>query len=251
MYYEKLHDNAMRHKLLILICNILAAHGLTCDEILEFPSVKKLTLQELQTVQPKDIVQCLAHLGKEELGSAEADFVWRSIITFYDGIPNIPESVLMLLHWVTPAIISEEYANITLSSIDVIQNFGLNYNLNDAQLAAIADRVRKDFAGKEPEDYTYYDLTALRQILCAFNRSEIERIQPSAYRESALIIGKLERCGSEAMIGFASLAVQKRAFGSPNTWLEGTLDVIGVVADYLPQELIKRYKLKSRFVKYD
>lgn len=228
----------------------MAAHSLTCDEILELPSDKKVTLQELQTVQAKDIVQCLAHLGKEELRSAEADYIWRSIITYYDGIPNIPESVLMLLHWVTPAILPEEYANITLSSIDVIQNFGLNYNLNDAQLSAIADGVRKEFAGKEPEDYTYYDLTALRQILCAFNRSEIERIQPSAYRESALIIGKLERCGSEAMIGFASLAVQKRAFGSPNTWLEGTLDIIGVVGDYLPQELIKRYKLKSRIVKY-
>lgn len=238
----------MQHKLLILICNIMAAHSLTCDEILVLPSNKKLTLQELQTVQPKDIVQCLAHLGKEELGTAEADFIWRCLITFYDGIPNIPESVLMLLHWVTPAISPEEYANITLSSIDVIQNFGLNYNLNDAQLAAIADRVRKDFAGKEPEDFTYYDLTALRQILCAFNRSEIARIQPSAYRESALIIGKLERCGSEAMIGFASLAVQKRAFGSPDTWSDGTVDIVGVVADYLPQELIKLYKLKSRNV---
>lgn len=223
----------------------MAAYSLTCDEILQLPSNIKLTLQELQTVQPKDMVQCLAHLGKEELGSAEADFTWRCLINFYDGIPNIPENVLMLLHWVTPAILPEEYANITLSSIDVVQNFGLNYKLNDAQLAAIADRVRKDYAGKEPEDYTYYDLTALRQILCAYNRSEIQRIQPSAYRESALTIGKLERCGSEAMIGFASLAVQKRAFGSPATWSEGTLDVIGVVADYLPEELIKRYKLKS------
>lgn len=245
VYYEKIHDNAMQHKLLILICNIMAAYSLTCDEILEFPSKKKLTLQELQTVPLKDIVQCLAHLGKEELEISEADFIWHSLITFYDGIPNIPESVLMLLHWVTPAVLPDDYANITLSSIDVIQNFGLNYNLNDAQLAAIADRVRKDFAGKEPEDYTYYDLTALRQILCAFNRSEISRIQPSAYRESALIIGKLEHCGSEAMVGFASLALHKGAFGSPETWLEGTLDVIGVVADYLPQELLKRYKLKS------
>lgn len=251
MYYEKIQDNAMKHKLLIIICNIIAAHSLTCDEILEMPSNIKLTLEELQTVQPKDIAQCLAHLGKEELGTAEADFIWRSLITFYDGIPSIPESALMLLHWVTPAISPEEYANITLSSIDVIENFGLNYNLNDAQLGAIADRVRENFAGKEPEDYTYYDLTALRQILCAFNRSEINKIQPSAYRESAMIIGKLERCGSEAMVGFASLAVQKRAFGSPDTWLEGTLDVIGVVADYLPQELTKRYKLNSRLIKYN
>lgn len=228
----------MRHILLIVISNIVTAYSLTCDELLELPSDKKLTLQELQTVQPKDIVQCLAHLGKEELGTAKADFIWRCLITFYNGIPNIPDSVLMILHWVTPAISPEEYSNITFSSIDVIQNFGLNYNLHDAQLQAIADRVREDFAGKEPEDYTYYDLTALRQILCAFNRSEIERIQPSAYRESALLIGKLERCGSETMIGFATLAIQTRAFGLPDTWLEGTLEVLGVVADYLPKELI-------------
>lgn len=229
----------------------MSAYSLTCDEIWEMPSDKKLTLQELQTVQPKDIVQCLAHLGKHELETTEADFIWRSLITFYDGIPNIPDNVLMLLHWVTPAISPEEYQNITFSNIDVIQNFGLNYNLNEVQLQAIADRVREDFAGKEPEDYTYYDLTALRQILCVFNRSEIEKIHPSVYRETALLIGKLERCGSEAMVGFATLAVQAQAFGSPDTWAEGTLDVLGLVADYLPKQLIEQYKLKITIPRYN
>lgn len=223
----------MHYAILILICKIMTIHCLTCDDILELPANKILNLQELQTVDPKDVIQCLAHLGKEQLGINEADFIWKTLVKYYDGIPNIPEKVLALLHWVTPAISPEEYANITLSSIDVIQNFGLNYNLNQAQLSAIADRVREDYAGKEPEDYTYYDLAALRQILCAFNRSEIERIRPSAYREAALIIGKLQQCNPEVLSGFALLAVQKRAFGLPHTWSSAVEDVVGVVAEYV------------------
>ncbi|XP_049886300.1 uncharacterized protein LOC126380741 [Pectinophora gossypiella] len=228
---------------LIQLLLIAIVYGLTCAEILQLPAEKKLTLQELQTIQPKDIVQCLAHLGKENLGEKEAGFLWKTIVNFYEGIPNIPDSVFMLLHWVTPAVSPEEYGNITFNSIDVIQNFGLDYNLNAEQLYAIADRVRQDFAGKEPEDYTYYDLTALRQILCAFNRSEIERIRPSAYREAALIIGKLQNCNPETLQGFATLAVQRKAFGSPDTWSDATLEILGVVAEYLPKGIVDNNKL--------
>lgn len=213
----------------------MAVYCLTCDDILELPANKSLNLQELQTIDPKHVIQCLAHLGKEQLGINESDYIWKTIVKFYGGIANIPEKVLILLHWVTPAITPEEYANITLSSIDVIQNFGLNYNLNQAQLSAIADRVREDFAGKEPEDYTYYDLAALRQILCAFNRSEIEKIHPRAYRDAALIIGKLQECNPEVLAGFALLAIQDRAFGLPHTWSSAVEDIIGVVAEYVPK----------------
>ncbi|KAJ2954265.1 hypothetical protein O0L34_g2515 [Tuta absoluta] len=235
----------MRHYLVILICKIAAVCSLTCDEIRELPADKKLTLQELQTIKPKEIIECLAHLGKEELPESEAEYLWKTIVEHYEGIPNIPDEVLMLLHWVTPAVSPDEYGNITFSNIDVIQNFGLNYNLNEAQLAAIADRVREDFAAKEPDDYTYYDLMALRQILCAFNRSEIERIRPSVYRESALVIGKLKNCNPDVLSGFATLAIQKSAFGLPSSWTEATLDVIGVVSDYLPKEITDKIRSQT------
>lgn len=51
-----------------------------------------------------------------------------------------------------------------------------------AQLTALAEQVHNSWAAKEPEDYTFYDLAALQQILCGFNRTVIERIHPSAYR---------------------------------------------------------------------
>lgn len=229
----------------MVLLKVVIVRGLTCDEVLEFPPDKKLSLQELQSLQPADIVQCLAHLGREEMPAANAEFIWKSIIQFHDGIENIPESVLMILHWVSVAVTPEEYANITFNSIDVIQNFGLNYKLNEAQIGAIATRVREDFASKEPEDYTYYDLIAIRQILCGFNRTEIERIHPSAYREAALSIGKLERCNPEAMSGFASLAVQKGAFGPIENWTDATIKIVGKVAEYLPKDFIAKFYVKS------
>lgn len=229
--------------ILFLFINIAIVSGLTCDEILEFPQDKKLTKEDLESMQPKDIVQCLVHLGREQLPRPEAEFIWKSIIKFHEGIINVPDKVLSVLHWITIAITPEEYANLTLNNIDVVQNFGLNYNLNEAQLSAIANRVREDFAGKEPEDYTYYDLTAIRQILCAYNKSEIERIPPSSYREAALLIGKLEKCGPEAMSGFATLAVQKRAFGPLRNWTEDTVKIIGKVANYLPKEFLNKFSI--------
>ncbi|XP_052752489.1 uncharacterized protein LOC128201042 [Galleria mellonella] len=227
----------------IFLIKITVSQSLTCNNILELPAETKLTIRELQTIQPKDMVQCLAYLGKEQLPKSEAEFIWQSIVAFYSGIANVPDNVLILLHWVTTALTPEDYANITFSNIDVIQNFGLNYNLDMQQLMAIADRVREDFAGKEPEDYTYYDLTALRQILCAYNRSEIERIHPSAFREAALILGKLENCSAEVMTGFASLAIQKSAFGPPSTWSDSTKKALGKIIEFLPPEIIEKYKL--------
>lgn len=232
-------------KLVILIYNILRIQCLICNEILELPADHTLSLGELHTIPPKEIVECLAHLSKEPLAPQEADFIWQSIVTTYAGVENIPEKVLMILHYVTVAVRPEEYANITLSNIDVIENFGLNYNLEQAQMSAIADRVREDFAGKEPEDYTFYDLLALKQILCQFNQSEIERIHPSAYREAALTLGKLSNCGTEAMTGFATLAIQTGAFGPPNGWTITTVNLIGKVADFLPPRIIQKIKMAS------
>ncbi|XP_060809780.1 uncharacterized protein LOC132903981 [Amyelois transitella] len=223
----------MRIQLYICLLQFSLAYSLNCQDILERPREKKLTIRELQMLQPKDIVQCLAHLGKEQLDNSEAEFIWQSIISHFGGIASIPDDILVLLHWVTPAVKPDDYYNITFSNIDVIQNFGLNYNLNFDQLSALANRVREDFAGKEPEDYTYYDLTAIRQILCAFNRSEIERIHPSAFREAALVIGKLENCSPDVMAGFAMLAIQDNAFGLPSTWSEASKQALGKVADFV------------------
>lgn len=221
----------MRFMILFSV-NIAIINSLTCDEILNFPSDTKLSLAELQSIKPKDIMQCLAHLSKAKLPLEQAQFIWQSIVNLHGGIENIPDEVLVLLHWVTTALKPEDYANITFNNIDVIQNFGLNYNLNNAQLLAIANRVREDFGDKKPEDYTYYDLLALNQIVCAFNRSEIERIQPSAFREAARIIGKLEGCSEDVLRGFATLAVHRDAFGQRSTWSESTVKILGNVAKF-------------------
>ncbi|XP_061729693.1 uncharacterized protein LOC133534541 [Cydia pomonella] len=218
---------------IILLPLLITSYAMKCDDILELPVDKKLSLQELQMIPPKDMIQCMAQLGREQMKNEEATYIWTSIINYFGGVADVPDNILMLLHWVTPGIPPEHFSNMTLSSIDVIENFGLNYNLNEAQIAALADRVREDFAGKEPEDYTYYDLTALRQILCGFNRSEIERIHPAAYREAALIISKLERCDPAVLGGFATLAVQEDAFGPPASWSESTWEVVGSVGEYV------------------
>ncbi|CAH0716067.1 unnamed protein product, partial [Brenthis ino] len=228
----------------ILLLSIGNVYNLTCKDVLDISDLKKIKLYELQSLSPQDVINCLSYLGKEKLTVSEASFIWNSIIEFYSGISNIPEDTLVTLHWVTIAISPEDYQNMTLGTLDVITNFGFNYGLSNEKLRAIADRVRCDFGDKQPEDYSCYDLAALRQILCAFNKSEIERIHPKAYKEVAVIIGKLKNCNYDVLQGFATLTVDIDAFGSPDTWTNSTIRSLGVVAEHLPEEITVKLKKK-------
>ncbi|KPJ09236.1 hypothetical protein RR48_15377 [Papilio machaon] len=132
----------------------------------------------------------------------------------------------------------------------MIQHFGLDYNLSDEQLSAIADRVRKDFASKEPEDYTVYDLKALRNILCGFNASDIRKIHPSAYKEASYEIGQL-KCKTDVMKAFASLAIHKKAYGPAENWTDSTIKIIGEVKKYLPKNIITGKNLYEQIINTD
>ncbi|XP_047544246.1 uncharacterized protein LOC125076227 [Vanessa atalanta] len=214
---------------------------LTCKEVVVVSKNTNVTLKDLEKLSSKEIVNCLSHLGRVKLNNSQAGFIWNSIIDFYKDISNIPNEVLSLLRWITIAIKPKDYQNLTLSNLDVITNFGLDYGLSKEQLSAIADRVRED---KEPEDYTFYDLSALRQILCVFEGDEIERIHPKAYKEAAVLIGKLKHCNYDVFEGFAKLALDKDAFGSPDYWKIDTICILGGVAKYLPEEVTLKLKGK-------
>ncbi|CAH2034623.1 unnamed protein product, partial [Iphiclides podalirius] len=211
--------------------------NIKCHKILT--NGNRPTLFELKSIPISRVVECLSHFGSVELPTAEAAFIWQSIVRHFKGVANIPDSVLMTLHWITPAISVSEYAKLTLGDIDVVRNFGFDYNLSNEQLLAIADRVRVHFAGKSPEDYTCFDLTALGTILCAFNGSEIQRIHASAYKEASEFIGQL-KCGPEVMSSFAKLAAKPEAFGPPVNWSDDTIRVIGNVAKYLPKVAVDK-----------
>lgn len=228
--------------LIIIFLTIQNTYSLTCNDVLDMPENSKIKLYKLETLSPKEIVDCLSHFGKSKLSISEAEFIWNSIINFYFEIYLIPEEILSSLNWVTVAIKPEEYQNLTLSSIDVITNFGRDYNLSYDQLLAIAERVREDFGAKQPEDYTVYDLTALRQILCAFEESEIKRIHPKAFKGAALLIGNIKNCSNDVMEGFASLASHKDAFGPPDSWKKDTICILGDVAKYLSDNVVSKLK---------
>ncbi|XP_046977176.1 uncharacterized protein LOC124543150 [Vanessa cardui] len=216
---------------------------MTCKEVVVVSKNTNVKLNELEKLPPKEIVSCLSHLGRVKLNISQAEFIWNSIIDFYKDISNIPNEVLSLLNWVTIAIKPEDYQNLTLSNLDVITNFGLDYGLSKEQLSAIADRIREDFP-KQPEDYTFYDLTALGQILCVFEGDEILRIHPKSYREAAVLIGNFKNCNYDVFEGFAKLAVDKDAFGSPDNWKKDTICILGGVAKYFPEEVTLKLKDK-------
>ncbi|XP_045531742.1 uncharacterized protein LOC123718853 [Pieris brassicae] len=231
-----------------IVITIAKSQNFTCENLLDISDNKKsVSLPKLKTMQRKDIITCLVRLGKEPLRSLEADYIWHSIKIFYGDVANIPESILATLQWVTPAIPAEEYYNITLGSIDVIENFGKDYGLNENQLTAVAERVRHDF--KEPEDYTFYDLIALKQILCAFNGSEIARIHAKAYKAAFVEIGELKRCSTDVLQAFFKLATDSSAFGPPDYWDNAVLSSIGALGEFLPKNIQDKISKAKREMK--
>lgn len=49
------------------------------------------------------------------------------------------------------------------------------------------------------------------------------------------MLGKLDQCSTDVVQGFATLAVQPKAFGVPALWTDSTIEAVGVVANYLPK----------------
>lgn len=221
--------------------------ALRCTDVLMTSDDHNVNVAELETMPPKDIVQCLSHLNREKLSMPEADYIWKTIVQLYGGVGNIPATILTQLHWATTAIQPDDIFNITMNSIEIVENFGFDYGLTNEQLTAIAERVREDWGGKEPQDYSSYDLIALRQIICAFNRSEVERIKPQAYREAACVLGKLTNCNPEVLEGLGSLAIQNTAFGPWSKWDDLQKEIVGIVADHIPGQRkdvpIRRYNV--------
>lgn len=217
---------------LLIIRVILLSNDMNCNDI--FAPQKNISNKEPHSTNTSEVTKCIEKFNNNNLRKSDAANIWQSLITLYEGISNIPDEILSVLRWVIPGINSSDYENLTFNNFEMIQNFGKDYNLTDDQLSAIADRVRKDFESKKIEDYTVYDLKALRNILCGFNASEIRRIRPSEYKEASDVIGQLE-CKSDVMTEFALLSIHEEAFGPAEKWDNDIKDAVGKVGKHLPR----------------
>lgn len=213
--------------------------GLLCTDVSKNTEELVWTTEELANMTGEEMDKCVSHLGKVKIPLEQAKIIWNGLMDYYGGANDVPEDRLNSLHWITIAIQPKHFKNMTLSSIDVIENFGLFYDLSSAQLEAIATRIREDWGGKTPEDYTSYDLMALRQIICAFDPQEIIRIHPLAYKDAAASLGFLKSCPQEVLVALAALAIDEKAFGQPDKWTESIISALGVVMDGLPIHKLK------------
>lgn len=131
---------------------------------------------------------------------------------------------------------ADDFQNITLDNIDIVAVFGKYHGLKQEQMMAVVEGIIRDWTEKVPGTLSEFDLIAMGQILCHFNKTDISRIHPSAYKGAAQVIGELQDCPPEINQSFAGLAVQRTAFGPPQSWSQYDLAVIGNVLTGLPPE---------------
>lgn len=130
----------------------------------------------------------------------------------------------------------EDFQNITLDNIDIVAAFGKYRGMRREQMVALADALIRDWTEKVPETLSEFDLMAMGQIVCHFNKTDILRIHPDAYRGAAQVIGELRDCSPDVLQAFAQLAVQSKAFGPTSAWTQYDLGIVGNVIDGLPPD---------------
>ncbi|XP_025207387.1 otoancorin-like [Melanaphis sacchari] len=175
------------------------------------------------------IKMCLVVLGKEPLETGIAELLWRDLVKVYTTADDIPEDELQLLGWISIGIPAQDFMNLSLTDIDTIASFGKWRNYSKEQLMALKQAIEDQWSYKGPSDLSSYDLTALGQVLCVFNKSYIAAIKPMAYKAAAADLSNLVNCPREIVKEFALLAISKDAFGDPSGWTAIQIALIGCV----------------------
>lgn len=138
--------------------------------------------EDLKAIDQNELLRCLSTIGLHQLNVDQSQNIWNSLKHIFGGVESVPKEYLKQMGWSLAGIPAEDFSNITIDTIDIVEKFGENRGLSTEQMMAVADRVREDFADKKPEDYSQYDLMALNNILCYFKRNEIDRIHADAFK---------------------------------------------------------------------
>ncbi|XP_065207249.1 uncharacterized protein LOC135836378 [Planococcus citri] len=237
MYIQLKTDNVLE--------TVIITMAISCNDILREGSVTEFSKDDLATLSsstPQQLETCLFILGKNELDKQRAQILWETIKTVYGSVNDIPEENLKQFGWLISGIPVADFSNITVTDIDTVTMLGLYRNLSNYQvdtsditkstnfqLVALKQTIDNQWSRKTPEQLTSIDLTALRQILCAFNDSEILSIHPDSYRDAAGELATLQNCPKSVLSQLVTLAMDDAAFGSPSKWNSIQVASIGCV----------------------
>ncbi|BES97199.1 Hypothetical protein NTJ_10013 [Nesidiocoris tenuis] len=219
--------------LLFLSHSIRTSTGtLTCADVEEKGSGAAFRAEELAgltSLEQEDLKKCTVLLGKERLSPNQSLAIWSAFIEVYGNAENIPEHELQQMGWIKNGIPPSHFANLTLSDIDTVASFGRCKELSSAQMENLRDAISEQWLGKGLEDFTSYDLAALRQILCSYNSTLIHIIHPDAYKDAAPELATISNCSQDVVRELAALATDERAFGSPRGWTSVQVGSVGCI----------------------
>nr|XP_024219012.1 uncharacterized protein LOC112211470 isoform X2 [Halyomorpha halys] len=235
--WSSLVSLAMLTLLFLLLQKSLLTMAITCEDVKGKGSGSVFSVEELKSLSLLDedgIKECIIILGKEPLTKEQSSTVWSALIDIYKSVDDIPQDSLQHLGWIANGIRQEHFYNLSLTEVDTIAAFGKLSWLNQEQLQNLNAAVFEQWSSKEIEDLSSYDLMNLRQILCAFNESEILKIHPDAYKDAAQELATLTNCTKEVIAGLAELATSPLAFGNPKNWTSLHIATIGCIMGGLP-----------------
>lgn len=250
------------------------AVAFNCEALVQFPehpvngtnTATNQFVPELEGADYKELISCLATTGQAPIPQDQANNIWKALkkvreslaryfnqttkfllFQYFSRIEDIPAECFKFLGYAMAGIPVDDFQNITMDSIDIVQVFGNGRGLKNEQLAALAEGVIRDWSEKVPSTLSEFDLIALGQILCHFNKTDIARIHADAYKGAAMAIGGLRDCSPEINQAFAQLAIQPKAFGPTNTWSQFDVATVGNVISGLPPDAYAQ--IPERYIK--
>ncbi|KAM7350603.1 otoancorin-like [Cochliomyia hominivorax] len=225
-------------------CNIFWLYSISatkyCHEILADRHVKKVNWSYLK--------QCLTTVNGQEISKDIGENIWRLVKLSFETLDNIPPESFSYIGYSLTFIPLQDLNNISMENVDVVEAFGAirssdnkgyQNGFNVDQLNLLAQKVRQEWLGKNPQTYSEYDLKAMGEILCYMNVTDIEKIHADAFKEAAEWIGMIEKCPQNRLQALANLAKRPEAFGMPQKWSKLEVSIIGNILNGLTTSEIK------------
>ncbi|XP_021962937.1 uncharacterized protein LOC110858458 [Folsomia candida] len=199
---------------------------LTCFKVRVAGNAAHFSKEQLESLDPIEIKDCLYELGSEPLPHDHARILWAKLVKSKgrDGGVLQPDDI-RAGGAVLGGIRLSDVNGLNLGDWDIVYPFGKTVGLSKNVLEKIASNLEEK-QSKPLSQFDTNDLVVTRNILCGFSPERLSEIQIKAFRDALPVLSSLDPgCEQTRLAKLAGLTLRPEIFGPPASW--GPADVRG------------------------
>ncbi|CAG7819737.1 unnamed protein product, partial [Allacma fusca] len=203
---------------------------LNCYAVRIIGSTKPFDKERLESIEDKDIHNCLYELGKDPLSTDVAKSLWEKLLRNKDGLENLAPTDYMFAGHILSGIRQEDVPKLDLSDPDVVSAFGEPLGLSKSMLEKLAHHL-EDKQGKTLDEFSSSDLISAKNILCGYSHEKLIQIKSEAFLEALPVLkGSIDKsCELNRLNALAGISVRPDVLGDTRNWTSADVRGVGVL----------------------